>query len=187
VNPTRASVIMEDGKFSDIEVFSPDVYNDKNDSDYTISSPKLSGMNPMYRNLPKTEPPQSSSLLDSKKKSSWFPFQIFSSEPKDDNSLRKPLLESQQKAVMEKIEQESESAEMFEVVNSIKAATGLFDKDPDDSFWLKLDAVDHVTGVRVPRGLLCFSVQLWPKDKAIVMPVGSGNIIFNFNKQLLKI
>ena len=66
----------------------------------------------------------------------------------------------------------------------MKSFVGIPGNDPADSKWLKLDVLDHNTGVREPRGQLCINIQLWPKDKAIVMPVGARRDEPNTNPYL---
>jgi hypothetical protein len=60
------------------------------------------------------------------------------------------------------------------LINQVKEMTGLWELDPDDSTWLHLDSLDHESGIREPMGRLCYGLQLWPKDKAMIMNVGTA-------------
>lgn len=80
-----------------------------------------------------------------------------------------------------KTQQQEEDAELKEFVNQIKEMTGLWDIDPPDSSWLPMTRMNHNTGVVEPMGKLAYSVQIWPKEKAKVMAVGSGRSEPNSN------
>ncbi len=69
---------------------------------------------------------------------------------------------------------EEEDQETQDMITSIKNMTGLWDIDPPDSVWIHMDRLNHQTGVREPMGSLCISIQLWPKEKAVVMPQGAA-------------
>lgn len=69
---------------------------------------------------------------------------------------------------------EEDAKDTQDLINSIKEMTGLWDLQPADSQWIAMDRLNHETGVRDPMGQVCFSVQLWPKDKAVVMPQGGA-------------
>lgn len=71
-----------------------------------------------------------------------------------------------------------------ELVQTIKAMTGLFDDDPPDSDWMHFTKHDHNTNAFKPMGSVCYSVQIWPKDKAVAMPVGAGRNEPNNNPYL---
>ena len=58
------------------------------------------------------------------------------------------------------------------------------DIDPPDSQWLKLSVTDKNTGETTPKGEICYSIQIWPKDKALVMPVGAARSEPNTNPYL---
>eukprot|EP00604_Paraphysomonas_vestita_P002816 CAMPEP_0174818892 /NCGR_PEP_ID=MMETSP1107-20130205/1828_1 /TAXON_ID=36770 /ORGANISM="Paraphysomonas vestita, Strain GFlagA" /LENGTH=1810 /DNA_ID=CAMNT_0016031457 /DNA_START=453 /DNA_END=5885 /DNA_ORIENTATION=- len=64
--------------------------------------------------------------------------------------------------------------EQDNLINTVKQMTGLWDIDPDDSTWIHMDTLDHETGTREPMGRICYSVQIWPKDKAMIMKVGTA-------------
>jgi hypothetical protein len=56
--------------------------------------------------------------------------------------------------------------ETKDLVNTIKNMTGLFpESDPDASAWVQISQKDHNTDKITPMGSLCYSVQIWPKDK----------------------
>jgi hypothetical protein len=85
----------------------------------------------------------------------------------------------------DKAEKEAEDDEVKELVSSIKAMTGLWeDEDPPDSDWLNLTSRDHNTEKVEARGQVCWSIQIWPKDKAIALPVGQGRNEPNNNPYL---
>jgi hypothetical protein len=184
--PTKSTLIAKrpsrlpvNGKFADLEtVASREVDSDDDDFDVSKSS-KVAGKNPMYETVAKKEPLTVSSNSSGEVKKSWFSFGFFSSKPKHEDE--EPLLEDPVVAEKAKREAEAEEQEANDTIRSFKAMTGLFDEDPEESSWLKLDALDHNTGLREPRGQICYSIQLWPKDKAIAMPVGSGSgFVVNF-------
>lgn len=64
--------------------------------------------------------------------------------------------------------------ELDQLITTIKNMTGLWDLDPEDSDWLPMTHLNHETGVREPMGKVCLGMQIWPKDKAKVMPVGAA-------------
>ena len=68
------------------------------------------------------------------------------------------------------------------VINMILGLWG--DIDPPDSKWLKLSVTDKNTGETTPKGEVCYSIQIWPKDKALVMPVGAARSEPNTNPYL---
>ena len=45
----------------------------------------------------------------------------------------------------------------------------------------KLEQKDHNGGPSKPMGAICYSVQIWPKEKAIIFPVGSARTEPNTN------
>ena len=104
------------------------------------------------------------------------------SSKKDDDG--KPLLEDDQQIDAKQKEMDDEEKEAAETASWLKSLAGIPGNDPADSKWLKLDVLDHNTGVREPRGQLCVNIQLWPKDKAIVMPVGARRDEPNTNPYL---
>ena len=60
--------------------------------------------------------------------------------------------------------------------------TGMWpDIDPPDSEWIKIGKTNHNTGAFEPMGSVCVSVQLWPKAKAAMMPVGAARSEPNSN------
>ena len=74
------------------------------------------------------------------------------------------------------IEDEEEHEGLMEVLNGFKSMVGYDDVDPADSSWCKLTKTDHNADpvTTVPTGEVCYSVEIWPKDKAVCMPVGSA-------------
>merc|ERR1711871_441248 len=79
----------------------------------------------------------------------------------------------------------NEDQESKDLINSFKSMTGLWgDVDPPDSQWLKLSVTDKNTGETTPKGEVCYSIQIWPKDKALVMPVGAARSEPNTNPYL---
>ena len=108
-----------------------------------------------------------------KNKTSWF----WSSKKVDDAD--QPLLKDgdANDLVEDKSEEKKDDADdedTKEFIQSIKAMTGLWDEDPPDSSWYKIEKTDHNGGKPTPMGQICYSVQIWPKEKAVLMPVGSG-------------
>lgn len=100
---------------------------------------------------------------------SWFRRKPPKEEEEEEE--KKPLVEEE---VAEPAPVSQDEEDQNALVKSIKNATGLWDMDPDDSTWLYMDRLDHETGVREPQGKICYSIQLWPKEKGQVMPVGAG-------------
>ncbi len=115
-----------------------------------------------------------SKVVDAEKNTkSWF----WSSKKSDDAD--QPLLKdgdandlSEEKGEEKKDDADDEDTKEF--IQSIKAMTGLWDEDPPDSSWYKIEKTDHNGGKPIPMGQICYSVQIWPKEKAVLMPVGSG-------------
>jgi hypothetical protein len=90
--------------------------------------------------------------------------------PEEENKVddSTPLLDLQE-------EEDDDFGEMREHVNNFKSMTGLWpDIDPPDSDWIKIGKKDHNTDKFEPMGAICVSIQIWPKTKAILMPVGAG-------------
>jgi len=83
----------------------------------------------------------------------------------------------------EEEEKSDENDEMRGLVNSFKNMTGMWDIDPEDSDWYHLVSKDKndPNSKEVAMGSICFSVQIWPKDKAIVMKSGPGRSEPNTN------
>eukprot|EP01038_Epipyxis_sp_PR26KG_P004421 gene4421-6250_t len=67
------------------------------------------------------------------------------------------------------------------MINTFKNMTGLWDIDPEDSAWYNIEQKDHNTGKITPMGSICYSVQIWPKDKALVMKSGAARSEPNTN------
>merc|ERR1711871_572202 len=174
---------------------------DSDDDDIElVKSEKFSGANPMYDSVPGSENAPSEKDVNRKdknkkkeehqddnkknKKGGWFSCFGKKEEKKDDDDDDdgKPLLDDD--AAARQREMDDEEKEAAETASWLKSLAGIPGNDPADSKWLKLDVLDHNTGVREPRGQLCVNVQLWPKDKAIVMPVGARRDEPNTNPYL---
>ncbi|RHY35089.1 hypothetical protein DYB32_000418 [Aphanomyces invadans] len=61
-----------------------------------------------------------------------------------------------------------------DAIRSIKEATGLWDTDPTDSTWIKMERLNRETNVKEPMGAVCISMELVPIDKAKIQTVGFG-------------
>jgi hypothetical protein len=115
-----------------------------------------------------------------KKKGGWFScFSSSSSSSSDEDSallLNGEPNEMELEGALSKAEKEKaqEEDDAKELVQTIKAMSGFFEDDPPDSSWLHFEKRDHNTNVAKPMGSVCYSVQIWPKDKAVAMPVGGG-------------
>jgi hypothetical protein len=66
--------------------------------------------------------------------------------------------------------------EVNELVKTIKDLTGLWpESDPAESKWIAFRKTDHNNpGKDLQVGEVCISVQIWPKEKAVLMRAGSG-------------
>ena len=173
-----------------------DVDSDDDDIEL-VGSGKFSEANPMYNSVPGGEkaPSEKTNRKDKdkkkekhqddnkkNKKGGWF--SCFAKEEKkddDNDDDGKPLLDDD--AAAKQREMDDEEKEAAETASWLKSLAGIPGNDPADSKWLKL-MLDHNTGVREPRGQLCVNVQIWPKDKAIVMPVGARRDDPNTNPYL---
>lgn len=72
-------------------------------------------------------------------------------------------------------EEEEDDGELKELLSTFKSMTGLWEDDPQDSAWLDLAFHDHNHPEKFkPMGSICYSIQIWPKEKATIMPVGAG-------------
>jgi len=75
-----------------------------------------------------------------------------------------PLLSEKKKEKVETFEPEGE-----DLIQMLKAQSGLWpDIDPLDSAWLDLINESKITGS------VCVSIQIWPKEMALLQPVGIG-------------
>jgi hypothetical protein len=110
------------------------------------------------------------------KKGGWWFWS--KSDPEDEE---KGLLEEDgEKSEEEK--KDDDAQEMKDMVTSFKNMTGLWDIDPDDSAWYHLETKDKNDPTKVtPMGSICYSIQIWPKDKATVMAVGAARSEPNTN------
>ena len=102
------------------------------------------------------------------------------SDPKDEED--EPLLAAEDREAREKAQEDQESKDM---ISSLKAMTGLWPEvDPPDCEWMKLEQIDKSTGDVTPKGEICYSIQIWPKDKALVMKAGAARSEPNTNPYL---
>lgn len=92
-----------------------------------------------------------------------------------------PLLEDGEPAKTDEEKQDDEDEELKDAITQVKNMTGLWDIDPEDSEWLKISQKDHNTDKVTPMGQICYSIQIWPKDKANLFPVGSARTEPNTN------
>jgi len=82
----------------------------------------------------------------------------------------------------EEEKKEDDEGELKALVTSFKNMTGLWDIDPEDSAWYHLESKDKNDPTDVtPMGSICYSVQIWPKDKAMVMQAGAARSEPNSN------
>jgi len=80
-------------------------------------------------------------------------------------------------------EKSDDNDELRALINSFKNMTGLWDIDPEDSAWYHLVRKDKndPKAKDIAMGSICFSVQIWPKDKADMMKSGAGRSEPNTN------
>lgn len=69
-------------------------------------------------------------------------------------------------------------------IESIKQLTGLWDVDPMDSTWLKLERLNQQSKTREPMGDVNLSIEIVPKKQSEAMPVGFGRSQPNINPVL---
>jgi len=115
-----------------------------------------------------------SHLKEKKVKKGWCWGTIDEEEDEEEDPLLKP-------EENEAANGDDEDEELKGHVNTFKSMTGLWDIDPPDSEWAKISKKDHNTDKITPMGSVAFSVQIWPKDKAVVMNVGSARSEPNTN------
>lgn len=126
----------------------------------------------------------------------WYSPILFWRKPADPNAAadgsKEKLLNADGEAndlenggALEKTEEEKkkdDDDEAKEFITSLKNMTGLWDIDPDDSAWYHLENRDKNDPTKVtPMGSICYSIQIWPKDKATVMAVGAARSEPNTN------
>ena len=110
---------------------------------------------------------------------SWF---SWGSKEKEEDE--EPLLaDDEEKAkTQEEKEAEQDSEELMQFINQIKGMTGLYDDDPDESEWMHFEKQDkNNPGKPESMGYVAYSLQIWPKEKAVVMPVGNAQLDPNNN------
>ncbi|CAN0387121.1 unnamed protein product [Pylaiella littoralis] len=71
-------------------------------------------------------------------------------------------------------EDEEAAADARAFVNQIKNLTGLWDDDPDETYWLNMERTNFETGQKEQMDKCLMGVQIWPIGKADAQPVGSG-------------
>ncbi|KAF0685796.1 Aste57867_22404 [Aphanomyces stellatus] len=77
-------------------------------------------------------------------------------------------------AAKKKVKESTKDADNNNAIRSIKEATGLWDVDPVDSTWIKMDRQNRTTGTKEPMGAVCISMELVPIEKAKIQTVGFG-------------
>jgi len=88
---------------------------------------------------------------------------------------KEPEEEEEESLLAGEEKKEDEDQEMKDMVTTFKNLTGLWDIDPEDSAWYHLETRDKNDPSKVtPMGSICYSIQIWPKDKATLMPVGNA-------------
>lgn len=121
-----------------------------------------------------------------KNATSWWPWSKKKKEGggdgDDDDGADEPLINQEEQDAQE--EKDEDDAEAKEMITTLKNMTGLWDIDPPDSSWLNLETSDHNTGKVTPMGKIAFSIQIWPKDKAAALPVGTARNDPNTNPYL---
>lgn len=113
------------------------------------------------------------------KSSSWFSW--FGSKKEDDET---PLLEEDEEAAQTQEEKDAaqDSEELMAFISQIKGMTGLYDDDPEESEWMHFEKQDkNNPGKPESMGYVAYSLQIWPKEKAVAMPVGSAQLEPNNN------
>ena len=117
-------------------------------------------------------------------KSSGGFFSFFSSKKSTDED-KKPLLEEddiEEGKDKDEKQKEEDDAELRALVNQFKGIIGMSDEDPEDSAWIHFEKHDHNNpGKPESMGYVAYSLQIWPKDKAVVMPVGIAQLEPNNN------
>ncbi|EQC29478.1 hypothetical protein SDRG_12726 [Saprolegnia diclina VS20] len=88
--------------------------------------------------------------------------------------LKAPLQVFQDKTPKKKVKESPKEAQNNDAIRSIKEATGLWDTDPTDSTWIKMERLNRETGQKEAMGAVCISMELMPVDKAKVQTVGFG-------------
>ena len=98
--------------------------------------------------------------------SSWWPF---GGKPKEKED---PLLVDGAPNI--KDDDDDDEAEVQELVRTVKDMTGLWDEPPPDSDEYQISKHDHNQHKDIKMGSIFYSVQIWPKDKALAMPAGAA-------------
>ncbi|CAK4072437.1 unnamed protein product [Aphanomyces euteiches] len=88
--------------------------------------------------------------------------------------LKAPYQVFQDKTPKTKVKETSAQQRDNDAILSIKEATGLWDHNPTDSTWIKMERLNRATGVKEPMGAVCISMELVPIEKAKIQSVGFG-------------
>ncbi|CAK4632712.1 unnamed protein product [Aphanomyces euteiches] len=88
--------------------------------------------------------------------------------------LKAPFQVFKDKKPKKKVKETPKQAENNDAIRSIKEATGLWDTDPTDSTWVKMEGKNPQTNQKEPRGEICISMEIVPIEKAKVSPLGFG-------------
>ena len=132
-----------------------------------------------------TTPVEKKDGTEKPKSGGWFSW--FSSKKPEDED-KKALLEDhdiEEGKDKEAKEKEHDDAELKAFIAQIQGMTGLYDVDPEDSEWLHFEKANHNDPTKPESmGYVAYSLQIWPKDKATVMPVGSAQMEPNNNPYL---
>ncbi|OQR97039.1 hypothetical protein THRCLA_07103 [Thraustotheca clavata] len=88
--------------------------------------------------------------------------------------LTKSSLQIFQDKKPKKDKESANQARDNDAIRSIKEATGLWDTNPTDSHWVKMERHNRDTNVKEPMGAVCISMEIVPIDKAKIQTVGFG-------------
>ena len=102
-----------------------------------------------------------------KKSSGWWPFGGKAKEKEEDD----PLLVDGEANIKD---DDDDEEEVKDLVRSVKDMTGLWDEPPPDSDEYQISKHDHNEHKDIKMGSIFYSVQIWPKDKALAMPAGAA-------------
>ncbi|RHY24406.1 hypothetical protein DYB25_000601 [Aphanomyces astaci] len=88
--------------------------------------------------------------------------------------LKAPFQVFQDTKPKPKVKETSSAQRDNAAIRSIKESTGLWDTDPTDSTWIKMERLNRETNVKEPMGAVCISMELVPVEKAKIQAVGFG-------------
>ena len=138
---------------------------------------------PASKPAEKKTPVEKKEDTEKPKSGGWFGW--FSSKKEEDEQ---PLLEDhdiEEGKDKEAKEKEQDEAELKGFIAQIQGMTGLYDVDPEDSDWMHFEKANHNDPTKPESmGYVAYSLQIWPKEKAVVMPVGSAQTEPNNNPYL---